>query len=54
MTKDIGKYIDGYDMEVPAEKLKLSEIPEKLWTYLIVNFIIKLLLVAGKDNPSSM
>ena len=62
MTKDIGKYIDGCDMcqrmknrmEVLAEKLKLSEIPEKLWTYLIVNFIIKLLLVTGKDNSSSM
>jgi len=27
----------------------LSEIPEKLWTYLIVDFITKLLLVAGKD-----
>ena len=31
------------------EKLKLSEVPEKLWTHLIVDFITKLLLVAGKD-----
>ena len=30
-------------------KLKLSEVPEKLWTYLIVDFITKLLSVAGKD-----
>ncbi len=30
-------------------KLKLSEILEKLWTYLTVNFITKLLLVAEKD-----
>jgi len=32
-----------------AEKLKLSEVPEKLWTYLTVDFIMKLPLVAGKD-----
>ena len=30
-------------------KLKLSEVLKKLWTHLIVDFIIKLLLVAGKD-----
>ena len=35
--------------EVPAEKLKLSEVLEKLWIHLIVDFITKLLLVAGKD-----
>jgi len=36
-------------MEVLAWKLKLSEIPEKLWIHLMVDFITKLLLVAGKD-----
>ena len=36
-------------MEVLAEKLKLSKVPEKLQTHLIVDFITKLLLVAGKD-----
>ena len=35
--------------EVPAEKLKLSEVPEKPWTHLIVNFIMKLPVVAGKN-----
>jgi len=30
-------------------KLKLSEILEKLWTHLTVDFITKLLVVAGKD-----
>jgi len=35
--------------EILAEKLKLSEVPEKLWTHLMVDFITKLLLVAGKD-----
>jgi len=29
-------------------KLKLSKIPEKPWTHLIVDFITKLLLVARK------
>ena len=32
-----------------AEKLKLSKVLEKPWTYLIVDFITKLLLVARKD-----
>ena len=57
VTKDIGKYVDGCDIcqrmknwtEVPAEKLKLSETPEKPQIYLIVDFIIKLLLVVEKD-----
>ena len=35
--------------EVLAGKLKLSKIPEKPWTYLIVDFITKLLVVAGKN-----
>ena len=32
-----------------AGKLKLSEVLEKLWTYLTVNFITKLPVVVGKD-----
>jgi len=35
--------------EILAGKLKLSEILEKPWIYLIVDFITKLRLVAGKD-----
>ena len=35
--------------ELPVGKLKLSKILEKLWTHLTVDFIIKLLLVAGKN-----
>ena len=35
--------------EAPGGKLKLSEVPERLWTHLMVDFITKLLLVAGKD-----
>ena len=36
-------------MEVPVGKIKLSEVPEKLWTHLTVDFITKLLVVAEKD-----
>jgi len=32
-----------------ARKLKLGEVPEKPWTHISVNFITKLLIVAGKD-----
>jgi len=47
VTRDIEKYVEGYDMyqrmknriEVSVEKLKLSEVSEKLWIYLIVDFI---------------
>ena len=35
--------------EEVAGKLKLSEIPEKPWTHLIVDFIMKLPLVARKN-----
>ena len=36
--------------EIPVGKLKLSKVLEKLWIYLIVDFITKLLLVAEKDT----
>jgi len=36
-------------MEVPTGKLKLSKVPKRLWTYLMVDFITKLLVVARKD-----
>jgi len=57
VTRDMRKYVEGCDIcqrmknrtKVPGEKLKLSEVPEKLWTYLMMDFIIKLLFVAGKD-----
>jgi len=32
-----------------AGKLKLSEVPKKLWSHIIVDFITKLPVVAGKD-----
>ena len=55
--RDVGRYIEEYDlyqrmknrMEEIAGKLKLSKVLEKLWTYLMIDFITKLLIVAGKD-----
>ena len=35
--------------EEVAGKLKLGEVPEKLWTHISVDFITKLPMVAGKD-----
>jgi len=57
VTRDVGKYVKGYDlyqrmknrMEEVAGKLKLSEVPKKLWTHLTVDFITKLPTVAEKD-----
>ena len=35
--------------EVLAEKLITNDVPEKMWTHLMVDFIMKLPLVAGND-----
>ena len=56
--RDIGRYVEGCDlcqriknrMKEIARKLKLSEILEKPWTHLMVDFITKLPVVAGKDT----
>jgi len=53
----VEKYVDGCDMcqrmknrtEALAGKLMMNEIPERTWTHLTVDFIIKLPLVAGKN-----
>ena len=53
----MGRYVEGYDlcqrmknqMEELAGKLKLSEVPEKPWIHLMVDFIMKLPVVARKD-----
>jgi len=49
VIRDIGKYVEGCNLcqrmknriEKLAEKLKLSKVPKKSWTYLTVDFIIK-------------
>ena len=58
VIKDIRKYVEGYDvyqrmknqMETPAGKLIVNEVLEKMQTHLIVDFITKLPLVAGKNT----
>ena len=35
--------------EASVGKLMMNKVPEKPWIYLIVDFITKLLLVAGKN-----
>ena len=58
VTRDVGKYVEGCNLcqrmknrtEEPARKLKLSEVPQKMWTHLTVDFITKLPVVAGKDT----
>ena len=57
VTRDVGRYVEGCNLcqkmknrtEEVAGKLKLSEVLEKLWTHLMVDFITKLPVVAGKD-----
>jgi len=58
VMRDVGKYVEGCNLcqrmknrtEEPAGKLKLSEVPQKMWTHLTVDFITKLPVVAGKDT----
>ena len=55
VTRDVRKYVEGCDlcqrmknrMEELAGKLKLSEVPKKMWTHLMMDFITKLPVVAG-------
>ena len=57
VTRDVGKYMEGCDLyqrmknrtEELAGKLKLSEVLKKPWSHIMVDFITKLLVVAGKD-----
>jgi len=53
-NKRCGEVCDLYQRmknraEELAGKLKLSEVPEKPWLHLMVDFITKLPVVAGKD-----
>ena len=57
VAREVGWYVEGCDLcqqiknrtEKVAEKLKLGKVLEKPWTYILVDFIMKLLIVAGKD-----
>ena len=55
--REVEKYMERCDLcqrmknrtEEVVGKLKLREVSEKLWIYLMVDFITKLPVVAGKD-----
>ena len=57
VTRDVERYVEGCDLcqqmknrtKEVAGKLKLSKVLEKPWTHLMVDFIMKLPIVAGKD-----
>jgi len=57
VTRDMGRYMEECDLcqrmknktEELVGKLKLSEVPKKPWMHLMVDFITKLPVVAGKD-----
>ena len=57
VTRDVGRDVEECDlcqrmknrMKELVGKLKLSKVPEKLWMYLMMDFITKLPVVAGKD-----
>ena len=57
VIREVGWYVEGCDLcqqmknrtEEVVGKLKLEEVPEKPWTHILVDFITKLLIVAGKD-----
>jgi len=57
VIKDVGKYVEEYDIcqqiknriETLTGKLMINKVPEKAWTHLMVDFITKLPLVAGKN-----
>ena len=58
MTKEVKRYVEGCDQyqriknraEMPAGKLKPNQIPEKLWQYISVDFIMKLPVSKGHDS----
>ena len=58
VIKKIKRYMEGYDScqknknytEQSAGKLISNSIPEKLWTYILADFITKLLLAQGYDT----
>ena len=57
VTREVGQYMERCDLyqrmknrtEKVAGKLKLGEVPEKLWIHILVDFITKLPIAAGKN-----
>ena len=58
VTRDVGRYVERCDLcqrmknriKEVVGKLKLSKVPEKPWTHLMMDFIMKLPVVARKDT----
>ena len=58
VIREVGRYVEGCDLcqqmknrtEEVVGKLKLGEVPERPWTHISVDFITKLLIVAGKNT----
>ena len=56
--KEVKRYVEGCDQcqriknraEIPAEKLRPNQVPEKLWQYILVDFITKLPTSKGHDS----
>jgi len=56
VMREIGRYMESCNMcqriknrmKIMTRKSKLSKVPEKPWIHLIVDFITKLLIVAGR------
>ena len=57
ITKEVKQYVEGCDqcqrmknrVEMLAGKLRLNEIPERLWQHISVDFITKLLMSKGHN-----
>ena len=57
MTKEVKQYVKECDqcqriknrVEMPAGKLKPNQVPERLWQYISVDFIMKLPMSKGHD-----
>jgi len=58
ITKEVKRYMEGYDQcqriknraEMPAEKLRPNQVPERPWQHISVDFIMKLLVSKGHDS----
>ena len=58
IMKEVGRYVDECNVcqryknqsKVPVGKLMPNTIPEKPWSYTLVDFITKLLLAQGYDT----
>jgi len=57
VTKEMKQYVEGCDqcqrmknrVEMPAEKLRPNEVPERPWQHISVDFIMKLLVSKDHD-----